>query len=356
VRPAAVIRECRRMVRSHESGDRCHARESVSCTRPASRQNASGSASHAPSASSLQLRSGCGSPAFRDSSRNSASGADLTPTRTSSSTARSSARPRRGAVRMATSRSSTDRRPRCTTSATSARTSFRHAMRAQAATTASATRSTGNPPTLIGSSGRDVRRTDIQATGAGRLACGTTMSTMSPGGTDRRPSSRHAELPSTTASGPPCTSAATMRWSSNEPTGKTWYTPGSSVCHRPEATACSIARRDTPPRSNCARLRTPRWRRAMTRAAGGNVGTHVTMRPGLRRRHHRRRRCGRPGGLWTPPPRAGALCYGFLRPLFGKNSGRNRRSMTRSFIGMIALSVMWMSSGHTSLQHFVMLQ
>ncbi len=37
-------------------------------------------------------------------------------------------------------------------------------------------------------------------------------------------------------------------------------------------------------------------------------------------------------------------------------SGSNLRSAMRSFIGMIALSVMWMSSGHTSLQHLVMLQ
>jgi len=29
---------------------------------------------------------------------------------------------------------------------------------------------------------------------------------------------------------------------------------------------------------------------------------------------------------------------------------------TRSFSGMIPLSVMWMPSGHTSVQHFVMLQ
>ncbi len=37
-------------------------------------------------------------------------------------------------------------------------------------------------------------------------------------------------------------------------------------------------------------------------------------------------------------------------------SGSYLRSATRSFIGMSALSVMWMPSGHTSVQHLVMLQ
>ena len=36
-------------------------------------------------------------------------------------------------------------------------------------------------------------------------------------------------------------------------------------------------------------------------------------------------------------------------------AGRSLRSTTRSFIGMIALSVMWMPSGQTSVQHLVML-
>ena len=39
------------------------------------------------------------------------------------------------------------------------------------------------------------------------------------------------------------------------------------------------------------------------------------------------------------------------RPTGSKNS-----SITRSFSGMIALSVMVMFSGHTAVQHFVMLQ
>ena len=43
-----------------------------------------------------------------------------------------------------------------------------------------------------------------------------------------------------------------------------------------------------------------------------------------------------------------------MRPT--KRTGSQRTSATRSLRGMIALSVMWMCSGHTSVQHFVMLQ
>src|ERR1700676_5430540 len=43
-----------------------------------------------------------------------------------------------------------------------------------------------------------------------------------------------------------------------------------------------------------------------------------------------------------------------LRPT--KRTGSQRTSATRSLSGMIALSVMWMCSGHTSVQHLVMLQ
>src|ERR1017187_9286709 len=43
-----------------------------------------------------------------------------------------------------------------------------------------------------------------------------------------------------------------------------------------------------------------------------------------------------------------------LRPT--KRTGSQCTSATRSLSGMIALSVMWMCSGHTSVQHLVMLQ
>src|ERR1019366_2035981 len=43
-----------------------------------------------------------------------------------------------------------------------------------------------------------------------------------------------------------------------------------------------------------------------------------------------------------------------LRPT--KRTGSQCTSATRSLSGMMALSVMWMCSGHTSVQHLVMLQ
>ena len=48
-----------------------------------------------------------------------------------------------------------------------------------------------------------------------------------------------------------------------------------------------------------------------------------------------------------------------LFPVIARNTrvtGSKKRSTTRSLSGMIALSVIWMSSGQTLVQHLVMLQ
>ena len=52
---------------------------------------------------------------------------------------------------------------------------------------------------------------------------------------------------------------------------------------------------------------------------------------------------------------AAALASSVFFALARLNSGSHSESTERSFSGMIALSVMWMSSGQTSVQHLVML-
>src|SRR6266542_2306398 len=59
------------------------------------------------------------------------------------------------------------------------------------------------------------------------------------------------------------------------------------------------------------------------------------------------------GGSGSPAPKSAGL------PRMRRSAhaiGSYVRDTMRSFSGMIALSVMWMSSGHTSVQHLVMLQ
>ncbi len=65
----------------------------------------------------------------------------------------------------------------------------------------------------------------------------------------------------------------------------------------------------------------------------------------------------RPSG-YRLPGTAGVPCGSGRRQIFepSQTSGSNRRPATRSFIGMIALSVILMCSGQTSVQHLVMLQ
>src|SRR5947209_3230098 len=68
---------------------------------------------------------------------------------------------------------------------------------------------------------------------------------------------------------------------------------------------------------------------------------------------------GAPGRLIGdgPVPPAGPTARRSLRrPRNGMRTGSYFVSTTRSLSGMIPLSVMWMPSGHTSVQHLVMLQ
>src|SRR3954468_20751146 len=66
---------------------------------------------------------------------------------------------------------------------------------------------------------------------------------------------------------------------------------------------------------------------------------------------------GRVIGAGPAPPAGPAGRLSLRRPILRpRKTGSYFVSTTRSFIGMMPLSVMWMPSGHTSLQHLVMLQ
>src|ERR1700683_5059835 len=101
--------------------------------------------------------------------------------------------------------------------------------------------------------------------------------------------------------------------------------------------------------------------------------TRGRRRPPLLTRYRHERRGARPAprvhddaGLPSRPAETGAYALpGTLgvslcarRPILSpsQTSGSYLRPTTRSFIGMMALSVILMCSGHTSVQHLVMLQ
>src|SRR4051812_22332395 len=69
-------------------------------------------------------------------------------------------------------------------------------------------------------------------------------------------------------------------------------------------------------------------------------------------------RPGRLIGDGPPPVTAGPTTHRSLRRPIRRprKTGSYLVSTTRSFSGMMPLSVMWMPSGHTSVQHLVMLQ
>ncbi len=113
-----------------------------------------------------------------------------------------------------------------------------------------------------------------------------------------------------------------------------------------------------------------------SRAAGGNprnprseppLGTPA-RNPRTEPPHGTPARNPRTGGLPAPPfplgrtfqalPGTLGVSLGVRRPILSpsQTSGSYLRPTTRSFIGMIALSVILMCSGHTSVQHLVMLQ
>ncbi len=64
------------------------------------------------------------------------------------------------------------------------------------------------------------------------------------------------------------------------------------------------------------------------------------------------------GRVFQALPGTFGVSLGVRRPILSpsQTSGSYLRPTTRSFIGMIALSVILMCSGHTSVQHLVMLQ